>query len=226
MFRVTRSPPSSGSWTVRRAARTAASVMTVIGLASRSCADGRREDLCHARAADIVPAARPRACGAGASGPAARAAARRASTRRVPTRRALRSSVRGASHCDVRMSHAQSRPGSDDRFVDLTPRPARTLSFARRRGGARTSRDATPGASNLPSATIRPAAWRSPAAPCLTSTSAWSRSPRRSATSLAVDHIDLEVVTGEFFSLLGPVGLRQDDDPAHDRRLRAADLRA
>jgi hypothetical protein len=32
MFRVTRSPPSSGSWTVRRAARTAASVMSLMGI--------------------------------------------------------------------------------------------------------------------------------------------------------------------------------------------------
>ena len=31
---------------------------------------------------------------------------------------------------------------------------------------------------------------------------------------------------GEFFVLLGPVGLRQDDDAAHDRRARAADLAA
>ena len=31
MLRVTRSPPSSGSWTVRRAARTVASVMTLMG---------------------------------------------------------------------------------------------------------------------------------------------------------------------------------------------------
>ena len=40
----------------------------------------------------------------------------------------------------------------------------------------------------------------------------------------AVDGIDLEIAAGEFFSLLGPVGLRQDDDAAADRRLRAADL--
>ena len=31
---------------------------------------------------------------------------------------------------------------------------------------------------------------------------------------------------GQFVCLLGPVGLRQDDDPADDRRPRAADLRA
>ena len=42
--------------------------------------------------------------------------------------------------------------------------------------------------------------------------------------ALAVDHIDLEVLEGEFFSLLGPVRLRQDDDAADDRRVRAADV--
>ena len=34
------------------------------------------------------------------------------------------------------------------------------------------------------------------------------------------------IAQGEFFSLLGPVGLRQDDDPADARRLRAARPRA
>ena len=44
-------------------------------------------------------------------------------------------------------------------------------------------------------------------------------------SEIAVDNIDLTVASGEFFSLLGPVGLRQDHHPAADRRLRAADLR-
>ena len=40
---------------------------------------------------------------------------------------------------------------------------------------------------------------------------------------VAVDDIDLEVQPGEFLALLGPVRLRQDHDPADDRRLRRAD---
>ena len=46
------------------------------------------------------------------------------------------------------------------------------------------------------------------------------RRPPRSTTSTST------IEQGEFFSLLGPVGLRQDDDAAHDRRLRAARPRA
>ena len=42
----------------------------------------------------------------------------------------------------------------------------------------------------------------------------------------AVDGIDLDIEAGEFFSLLGPSGMRQDDDAADARRLRAADERA
>ena len=38
----------------------------------------------------------------------------------------------------------------------------------------------------------------------------------------AVDDLTLEIPRGAFFAMLGPVGLRQDDDAAHDRRLRAA----
>ncbi len=37
----------------------------------------------------------------------------------------------------------------------------------------------------------------------------------------AVDGVDLEIGRGEFFTMLGPVGLGQDDDAARDRRLRA-----
>ncbi len=36
----------------------------------------------------------------------------------------------------------------------------------------------------------------------------------------AVARSSIAVATGEFFSLLGPSGCRQDDDVAHDRRLR------
>ena len=35
---------------------------------------------------------------------------------------------------------------------------------------------------------------------------------------VAVDGVDLEIREGEFFTMLGPVGLGQDDLPAHDRR--------
>ena len=45
-------------------------------------------------------------------------------------------------------------------------------------------------------------------------------------TEVAVDEIDLDIASGEFFSLLGPLGLREDHHLAADRRLRAADLRA
>ena len=39
----------------------------------------------------------------------------------------------------------------------------------------------------------------------------------------AVDGIDLDIGEGEFFTMLGPSRLRQDDDAADDRRLRGAD---
>ena len=39
---------------------------------------------------------------------------------------------------------------------------------------------------------------------------------------VAVERIDIEILEGEFFTLLGPSGLREDHLPAHDRRLRAA----
>ena len=42
----------------------------------------------------------------------------------------------------------------------------------------------------------------------------------------AVDDLDLDIEDGEFFSMLGPVGLRQDHGAAADRRLRAAHGRA
>jgi ABC-type Fe3+/spermidine/putrescine transport system ATPase subunit len=35
----------------------------------------------------------------------------------------------------------------------------------------------------------------------------------------AVDHVTMQIKDGEFFSLLGPIRLRQDDLPAHDRRI-------
>ena len=38
---------------------------------------------------------------------------------------------------------------------------------------------------------------------------------------VAVDDVDLRVGAGTFFTLLGPSGSGQDDDTAHDRRLRA-----
>ena len=38
---------------------------------------------------------------------------------------------------------------------------------------------------------------------------------------VAVDGVDLEIQTGEFFTLLGPFGLGQDDDAASDRGFRA-----
>ncbi len=45
-------------------------------------------------------------------------------------------------------------------------------------------------------------------------------------TVAAVKGIDLAIAEGEFFSLLGPSGLRQDDHDADDRRLRGADRAA
>ena len=47
--------------------------------------------------------------------------------------------------------------------------------------------------------------------------------PKRFGDFTAVDDIDLSIPNGEFFCLLGPVGLRQDDDAADARRLRGAD---
>ncbi len=41
-------------------------------------------------------------------------------------------------------------------------------------------------------------------------------------TEIAVDSVDLVIASGEFFSLLGPVRLREDHHAAADRRLRAA----
>ncbi|MEJ7696911.1 MAG: hypothetical protein WKF78_09935 [Candidatus Limnocylindrales bacterium] len=40
---------------------------------------------------------------------------------------------------------------------------------------------------------------------------------------LAVKDFSLAAERGEFVSFLGPIRLRQDDDPADDRRVRAAD---
>ena len=48
---------------------------------------------------------------------------------------------------------------------------------------------------------------------------------KRYGDVVAVDGVDLDVHDGEFFSMLGPSGLGQDDDPPDDRRLRAADGR-
>ena len=45
---------------------------------------------------------------------------------------------------------------------------------------------------------------------------------KRYGEAVAVDHINLEVQTGEFFTLLGPIRLREDHDPADDRRLRGS----
>jgi ABC-type Fe3+/spermidine/putrescine transport system ATPase subunit len=42
---------------------------------------------------------------------------------------------------------------------------------------------------------------------------------KRYGTTVAVDNLDLEVADGELVTLLGPVGLRQDDDAADDRGL-------
>ena len=47
---------------------------------------------------------------------------------------------------------------------------------------------------------------------------------KRYGEAVAVDHINLEVETGEFFSLLGSLRLREDHHPADDRRVRAADV--
>ena len=49
---------------------------------------------------------------------------------------------------------------------------------------------------------------------------------KRFGGAVAVERIDIAIERGEFFSMLGPSGLRQDHHPAHDRRLRAAHRRA
>ena len=43
---------------------------------------------------------------------------------------------------------------------------------------------------------------------------------KRYNTHLALQATDLEIAEGEFFCLLGPIGLRQDDDAQRDRRIR------
>jgi spermidine/putrescine transport system ATP-binding protein len=54
----------------------------------------------------------------------------------------------------------------------------------------------------------------------------WKRFPGPGGeTFTAVKDLSLRIEDGEFFSLLGPQRLRQDDDAAHDRRLRAAQRR-
>ena len=49
-------------------------------------------------------------------------------------------------------------------------------------------------------------------------------SSKRFDDLVAVDGISVEIPQGSFFAMLGPSGLRQDDDAAHDRGLRGADL--
>ena len=48
------------------------------------------------------------------------------------------------------------------------------------------------------------------------------RVTKRFGQFVAVHDADFGIARGEFFSMLGPVRLRQDHDPAHDRRVRAA----
>ena len=45
---------------------------------------------------------------------------------------------------------------------------------------------------------------------------------KRFGDFVAVHDADFAIGRGEFFSMLGPVGLRQDHDAADDRRLRVA----
>ncbi len=42
----------------------------------------------------------------------------------------------------------------------------------------------------------------------------------------AVDDLSLDIEEGEFFSMLGPVGLREDHHAPHDRRVRGPDATA
>jgi hypothetical protein len=62
MFRVTRSPPSSGSWTVRRAARTSASEIAIMGAGQLLRRIGPPGFLMHGPSISY-PRARPRAAG-------------------------------------------------------------------------------------------------------------------------------------------------------------------
>ena len=48
---------------------------------------------------------------------------------------------------------------------------------------------------------------------------------KRFGDTVAVEDINLTIPHGSYCCLLGPVGLRQDHDPAHDRRARDAELR-
>ena len=58
----------------------------------------------------------------------------------------------------------------------------------------------------------------------MTSAVSFQKVSRHFGSVRAVDEVDLDIVPGEFFAMLGPVRLRQDDLPAPDRRLRAADV--
>ena len=48
------------------------------------------------------------------------------------------------------------------------------------------------------------------------------RVSKRFGDVAAVDDLSLDIQEGEFFSHARAVGLREDDDPADDRRLRGA----
>ena len=52
------------------------------------------------------------------------------------------------------------------------------------------------------------------------------RVSKRFGQFVAVHEADFGIARGEFFAMLGPVRLREDDDPAHDRRVRGTLRRA
>ena len=191
MSRVTMSRPSSGSWTSRSASRMVASVRVVIGLGMPRSVTGRVDILARARPGDHARHLRilhvPRLGLAGQ--------ARRAGTSLRPARPGA------AGHANLAAGPTQD---DDLRFLD-TPRastissPDRTapqrsdrvriVEDGRRPGSRR--RDAHPRTlgerTNVPVVDVR-----------------LVDVVKRFGDAVAVDHIDLEVQDGEFFSLSDP----------------------
>ncbi len=214
MFRLTRSPPSSGSWTVRRAARTSDSVMALMEVRLAPC--GRDARGRYRRAGcRIVPAGRPgcpralpgRVTGAD-GGPEIGTAHVANSCDLVP-----------ADIPGVR-KFAESDPANGPCFANLTPPSPRSYRSSRRRA-SRVPSARTPG----PPGTTRPVAVEE--LDC-------------ARADVDVRLVDITKAFGDVarrrphrprggrwrvLQPAGPVRLRQDHDAAHDRRLRAAHLR-
>ena len=194
MLRATRSPPSSGSWTVRRASRTAASEMALIGW---GFAPVRRVgSLTGARPASHRTLGRPRTA---ARRPARATAARRASD---TTGRHTPANCRDHAIRPANLAPKPAESGSVRLFDTPPARPYRAKRWEAARGGLLrpAPEDVDPRSANIGPA----AAGASP--PVNDVDVRLVQVTKAYGDALAVDHIDLDVVKGEFFSLLGPSG--------------------